>query len=100
MPAHNERAVVFVPATGNVAHHVDTCIEHCKRNGIEVVGVVPPGDWEAAQRMHGDGFHIVTMRRDHIPPDAAQIIVVAEHPADAKRRHRNQTPMQRRARRT
>lgn len=95
------RAVVFTPATGDVARRVDACLEMCKRRGIEVVGVAPPGDWQAAMRTLADGAanNLVVLRRDHWPPEAPRMVVVAEHPADAKTRHRNRPPVDRRPRR-
>jgi hypothetical protein len=93
-----DRAIVFTPSTGNIADHVDRCLEACKREGIEVVGVLPPDRDDLALQMWAErkANMMVVARRDHIPENFPRIMVAAEHPADAKTRHRNQTPVHRR----
>ncbi|MEV6633857.1 hypothetical protein AB0M54_24210 [Actinoplanes sp. NPDC051470] len=92
MEPQQDKAVIFTPAGGDVARHVATCLEACEREGIDVVGVAPPGDWVACARLFAErqANVMVVVRRDHIPDDAPRILVVNElGPQDARRRHRN-----------
>lgn len=88
------KVVIYVPADGPYEQHANTCMDHCRRAGLDVIGIAPPGDWAAIERTTLTDRAVdalVIARRDHLPPGLPELIVVSEAPPfSAAARHRNQ----------
>jgi hypothetical protein len=75
------RAIIFVPAK-DFEPHADRCLAHCEAQGYEFQGIIR-GDWDAAQRMMGDGETSVVLvsTEDHLPPNRKPRIEVVANQA-------------------
>lgn len=80
------RAIVYVKTDSEYEAHAARCLEHCQQRGYEFQGLIRD-DWEAAQKMLGDGQTsvIIVASETQLDPDRKpRIEVVANQPPATK----------------
>lgn len=84
------RAVVYVPPTADFDQHAARCMEYCEQQGYELRGIIR-NDWEAAERMMGDGETsvVIVSTEAHLDPQRKPRIEVVAN--QAATRHETRT---------
>lgn len=80
------RAIVYVKTDDQYEANTDRCLDYCRKRGYDFRGLIRD-NWEAADRMMGDGETsvVIVSTEEQLPPDRKpRIEVVAHQPAASR----------------